>query len=112
MERRRWPPIPAFPPCRRPDQPLRDFVTRVEADRRITFRLFAPEAKAVSVVFGSMDPAKVKATPMAKDGRGVWSVAIGPVAPDLYEYYFNVDGFRPPTPAATRRSRSARSTAA
>ncbi|MBW8724746.1 MAG: esterase family protein [Inquilinus limosus] len=85
------PGIPALPPT---DQPLRDFVTRVEADRRIIFRLFAPEAKAVSVVFGSMDPAKVKAMPMARDGRGVWSVAIGPVEPDLYEYYFNVDGFR------------------
>jgi enterochelin esterase-like enzyme len=85
------PGIPALPPA---DQPLRDFVTRVEADRRIIFRLFAPEAKTVSVVFGSMDPAKVKAMPMARDGRGVWSVAIGPVEPDLYEYYFNVDGFR------------------
>jgi len=85
------PSIPALPPA---DQPLRDFVTRVGADGRITFRLFAPEAKAVSVVFGSMDPAEVKATPMTKDGRGVWSVAVGPVAPDLYEYYFNVDGFR------------------
>ena len=85
------PGIPALPPT---DQPLRDFVTRVEADRRITFRLFAPEAKAVSVVFGSMDPTEVKATPMTKDGHGVWSVAVGPVAPDLYEYYFNVDGFR------------------
>ncbi len=85
------PGIPALPPT---DQPLRDFVTRVEADRRIIFRLFAPEAKAVSVVFGSMDPAKVKAMPMARDGRGVWSVAVGPVEPDLYEYYFNVDGFR------------------
>jgi enterochelin esterase family protein len=85
------PGIPALPPT---DKPLRDFVTRVEADRRITFRLFAPEAKAVSVMFGSMDPTEVKATPMTTDGRGVWSVAVGPVAPDLYEYYFNVDGFR------------------
>ena len=85
------PGIPALPPT---DQPLRGFVTRVEADRRITFRLFAPEAKSVAVVFGSMDPAKVKATPMTKGGNGVWSVSIGPVAPDLYEYYFNVDGFR------------------
>ncbi|MGK9231750.1 hypothetical protein KXS07_08980 [Inquilinus limosus] len=83
--------IPALPPT---DQPLRDFVTRVEADRRITFRLFAPEAKSVGLVFGSTDPAKAKATPMAKDDRGVWTVTIGPVAPDLYEYYFNVDGFR------------------
>ncbi|WP_211230522.1 alpha/beta hydrolase-fold protein [Inquilinus limosus] len=85
------PGIPALPPT---DQPLRDFVTRVEADRRITFRLFAPEAKSVGLVFGSTDPAKAKATPMAKDDRGVWTVTIGPVAPDLYEYYFNVDGFR------------------
>lgn len=85
------PGIPALPPA---DQPLRDFVTRVEADRRITFRLFAPEAKAVSVVFGSMDPTEVKATPMTKGDNGAWSVTVGPVVPDLYEYYFNVDGFR------------------
>ncbi len=62
------PGIPALPPA---DQPLRDFITRVEADGRITFRLFAPEAKAVSVVFGSMDPTKVKATPMMKGYHGV-----------------------------------------
>ncbi|TWD46742.1 enterochelin esterase family protein [Agrobacterium vitis] len=77
---------PAAPPA---DRPLNGFITSVEKDGSITFRLFAPSAKAVSVVLGSRDPMALQ-----RNEDGVWSVKTEPLRPNLYEYYFNVDGFR------------------
>jgi enterochelin esterase family protein len=77
---------PAAPPT---DRPLRDFVTSVEKDGSVTFRLYAPTARAVSVALGTHGPIA-----MQRRADGVWSAATKPLKPDLYEYYFNVDGFR------------------
>ncbi|MBB3611994.1 alpha/beta hydrolase-fold protein [Rhizobium sp. BK602] len=77
---------PASPPA---DRPLKDFVTSVEKDGSITFRLFAPAAKAVSVVLGSREPLTLQ-----RSDDGVWSARSEPLKPNLYEYYFNIDGFR------------------
>ena len=77
---------PASPPA---DRPLKNFVTSVEKDGSITFRLYAPAAKAVSVVLGSYDPMA-----MQRGDDGTWSVKTEVLKPDLYEYYFNIDGFR------------------
>jgi hypothetical protein len=33
-----------------------------------------------------------KTYPMTRDDAGVWSVTVGPWAPDVYNYQFNVDG--------------------
>jgi len=77
---------PAAPPAERP---LKEFVTAVEKDGSITFRLYAPSAKAVSVVLGSHDPMA-----MQRSDDGVWSAKSEPLKPNLYEYYFNIDGFR------------------
>jgi enterochelin esterase-like enzyme len=60
----------------------------VKADRTITLRLYAPNAKAV-VANGELDG---KPHPMTKDESGVWSVTVGPLVPDIYTYAFNVDG--------------------
>jgi enterochelin esterase family protein len=61
----------------------------VGADRRVTFRLRAPEAKAVTVSgdFGAD-------TEMRKGGDGIWSVTVGPLDPEMYVYFFLVDGVR------------------
>ena len=77
---------PASPPA---DRPLKNFVTSVEKDGSITFRLFAPAAKAVSVALGSHGPMA-----MQRGDDGTWSVKTEVLKPDLYEYYFNIDGFR------------------
>ena len=77
---------PASPPA---DQPFKNFVTSVEKDGSITFRLYAPAAKAVSVGLGSRDPIV-----MQKGDDGTWSAKTEVLKPDLYEYYFNIDGFR------------------
>src|SRR5262249_18348599 len=57
---------------------------------RVTFRLRAPDAKQVTV--SGEWPGGPKA--MTRDDRGVWSVTVGPLEPDLYGYSFNVDGFQ------------------
>jgi enterochelin esterase-like enzyme len=61
----------------------------VATDRRVTFRLLAPEAKAVTVSgdFGSD-------AGMRKGEDGVWSATVGPLDPEMYVYYFTVDGVR------------------
>ncbi len=60
----------------------------VSADRRITLRYYAPNAKSV-VASGELDG---QPHPLTKDENGVWSVTIGPLAPDIYTYAYNVDG--------------------
>jgi enterochelin esterase family protein len=61
---------------------------QVNPDRTITLRFRAPNAKEV-VVIGEIDG---KNHPMTKDANGVWTATIGPLAPDVYNYQFNVDG--------------------
>ncbi|QMI07102.1 esterase family protein [Citrobacter sp. RHB25-C09] len=75
-----------------PAKPVNHYVTQVNADNSVTWRFFAPTAKSVSVVVGIPVPENIH--PMTKDGSGVWSWQ-GPVLkPNLYEYFFNVDGVR------------------
>ena len=61
---------------------------QVNPDRTITLRFRAPNAKEV-VAIGEIDG---KDHPMTKEDSGVWSVTIGPLAPDIYNYQFRVDG--------------------
>jgi enterochelin esterase family protein len=68
-----------------PPPPLRS--PEVHSDRRVTFRLRAPNAKAVTVAREGAQP-----LPMTKDDKGVWSVTTEPLEPDLYGYSFVVDG--------------------
>ena len=60
----------------------------VSADRQLTLRLFAPNAKSV-VASGELDG---QPHPLTRGENGVWAVTIGPLAPDIYTYAFNVDG--------------------
>ena len=73
-------------------------------DRRITFRILAPNAQSVRVTGGDI-PALAggrggaQATPappprgqMTKGENGVWEVTLGPVEAGAYRYNFNVDG--------------------
>jgi enterochelin esterase family protein len=63
----------------------------VHSDRRITFRIRAPQASEVSLVFGAWNP---KPQAMSKDESGVWSLTIGPVEPEIYTYSFLVNGLK------------------
>lgn len=59
----------------------------VHDDNRVTFRLMAPNAKDVVLAREGVP----KPLPMKKDDKGVWSVTIGPLAPDFYGYSFIAD---------------------
>jgi enterochelin esterase family protein len=59
----------------------------VGADRRVTFRFRAPNAKEV---FIAREGAQRMA--MQKDEKGVWSVTTEALEPDIYSYSFLADG--------------------
>jgi enterochelin esterase-like enzyme len=63
----------------------------VLADRRVTFRIFAPRADEVRLA-GSDIPRNVPAAAMAKADNGVWEATVGPLPPGAYRYNFNVNG--------------------
>jgi enterochelin esterase-like enzyme len=69
-------------------------ITQVLPDRSVTFRLKAPDAHQVSVLVGFSNPptAMAPSYELKKDNDGLWSATVGPLAPDLYEVQFNVDG--------------------
>src|SRR5687768_12504130 len=60
----------------------------VGADRTVTLRFRAPNAQQVTAN-GELDG---KPHPMTKGDDGVWTVKVGPLAPDIYTYSFDVDG--------------------
>lgn len=68
---------------------------QVNADKTVTFRYQAPQAKAVELS-AQFEKAPV---PMTKDAQGIWSVTVGPVKPDIYPYNFRVDGISVMDPA-------------
>jgi enterochelin esterase-like enzyme len=74
----------------------------IHPDRTVTFRLLAPKASEVTLN-GSWDSgANLK---MTKDEAGIWSTTIGPLAPQLWGYWFMVDGVKAldPNNAETQR---------
>jgi enterochelin esterase-like enzyme len=59
-------------------------------DRRVTFRVRAPNAGEVLLNGEFMD----KTVPLTKGDDGVWSVTIGPIEPEIYGYSFIIDGLQ------------------
>ena len=87
------PPAPAGAPSARVPTPNDTLVsTEVAADRRVTFRIYAPKASEVALRGDWMEGPGVEA--LKKDERGVWSASVGPLAPDFYSYSFVVDGVK------------------
>lgn len=65
---------------------------RVSDDNKVTFSIYAPNAKEVSIsgdFLKSWMPLQLQ-----KDEVGVWSVTSESVTPDLYSYDFIVDGLK------------------
>ena len=60
----------------------------VHPDLRVTFRLLAPEAEAVSVAGEFIEGPSA----LTKGADGIWSVTLGPLAPEVYEYEFTIEG--------------------
>jgi enterochelin esterase-like enzyme len=71
-----------------PPTPLAPIVSpEVHADRRVTFRFRAPNAREVFLAREGADRLA-----MQKDEQGVWSVTTDALEPDLYGYAFVADG--------------------
>jgi enterochelin esterase family protein len=73
----------------------------IHADRKVTFRLFAPKASEV-VLMGSPGILEVikDPTPLKKNEKGVWTLTVGPLPSGFYTYGFAIDGgLRMPDPA-------------
>src|SRR4051794_40778568 len=83
-------PVPGGPAAPGPGGPRGPVVISPEigADRTLTLRYLAPNATQVTAS-GELDG---KPHPMTKGADGVWTVTVGPLAPDIYTYAFNVDG--------------------
>ena len=58
------------------------------SDGRVTFRIAAPNATDVRVTGEFLKAPEA----LRKDEKGVWSVTVGPVSPEIYFYQFSVDG--------------------
>ena len=80
-------PAPAAPAQAARPAPVRS--PEIHPDHTVTFRLSAPKATEVTLN-GSWDNATD--LKMTKDESGVWSTTIGPLAPQLWGYWFMVDG--------------------
>jgi len=68
----------------------------VRADRRVTFRVYAPEAQKVELRSPGDIPGiggrGVAPPQLTKNGEGVWETTVGPVPAGAYRYVFTVDG--------------------
>jgi len=67
----------------------------VHDDRRVTFRLNAPDAREVLLSSGQIRRALDSAEePLSftKDEDGLWTLTVGPIEPDIYTYKLSVDG--------------------
>lgn len=62
----------------------------INADNSVTFRVYAPKAETV-IVNGDFSGSPLTLT---NDGNGVWSANSGSLAPELYQYAFDIDGVR------------------
>jgi enterochelin esterase-like enzyme len=75
----------------------------VNSDQTVTFTLNAPDANEVILYLQNQVGPSPAADqyPMTKDTDGVWSVTVGPLAPDMYGYDFILDGVNIVDPANT-----------
>ncbi len=85
--------IPAGTPAawRSTVQPLQS--PEVSPDSVVTLQFCAPDAHSVRV-FGDWNAASPNGDRLQEDNRGIWSLSVGPLKPDLYTYWFLVDGVK------------------
>jgi enterochelin esterase family protein len=85
-------PAPAQAPQRAPTPNDTLVSPDVLADKRVTFRIYAPRASSVTLRGDWMEGSTT--ADLAKNADGVWSATVGPLIPDFYSYTLTVDGVR------------------
>ena len=63
----------------------------VSADRRISFRIYAPQAREIRLNASDI-PGLGQNTRFTKADNGVWELTVGPLDSGAFRYNFNVDG--------------------
>jgi enterochelin esterase family protein len=69
----------------------------IHADGRVTLRLNAAEAhdvRATGHIIGANAHwlSRDRSLPMTRGADGIWSITLGPLKPDIYDYGYTVDG--------------------
>jgi enterochelin esterase-like enzyme len=82
-------PSPAPP---KPVPPPAVVSPEVTADRKIIFRLHAPDAASVSLRAGDLQGLPRGGPEFTKNEKGIWEATVGPVVPGAYRYTFAVAG--------------------
>ncbi len=82
----------ATQPPARPAPPPQVVSPEVSADRKITFRLFAPDAGKVGLRAGDIQGLSREGVEFTKGEKGIWEATVGPVEPGAYRYTFTVNG--------------------
>lgn len=62
----------------------------VHPDRRVTFRLRGPQVREVRLVASWFEGPKQ----MSRNEEGIWSLTIGPIEAEIYNYLYSIDGVR------------------
>lgn len=65
---------------------------RISKEKNVTLSLYAPKASAVTVMGDFLK--EYKPLPLSKNEKGVWSVQLTELTPDVYTYDFSVDGVK------------------
>lgn len=81
----------SFTACKE-QQPVRRTIVspEIHQDKSITFRYLAPGAEKVELSAEFLSENLL----MTKDEDGLWTTTTGPVTPDIYPYFFIVDGIQ------------------
>ena len=64
----------------------------VHPDRKVSFRIRAPKAESVNL-WGELGELENR---IDRDESGLWTITVGPVDPEVYDYAFLVDGVYTP----------------
>ena len=76
----------------------------VHDDRTVTFRVKAPLAKEVHLtgvaILTGLGRGR-EPVPFEKGEDGIWTLTVGPMRPDMYDYHINVDGVQSADPSNT-----------
>ena len=78
----------------------------VHPDKKVTFKMYAPSATKVSIVFPVLTMFGMTNYQMVKQENGVWEKTIGPLKPGAHRYNFNVDGISVVDPRCAEISES------
>ena len=77
----------------------------VSAERKITFRVYAPKAQAIRLNAGDI-PGVGQTSQFTSGADGVWEITVGPVESGAYRYTFNIDGVATVDPRNPQTSES------